>query len=175
MWFPSALYLAGWVATLLVAAITAAAFTAQGIYAPNRGMDEQRYTTGTYLTASAWSVAQAINDVSPSVGCCGQLDVWAWSGRITGGRVAWPWCVQRVLGGCPTHAFPPHRHTPPMAQTATRDAVLAQIMALPNWNASSPDWKPLLYLNEAVAAQQAALQGFGAPVCGSTPAGTVNC
>jgi sodium-dependent phosphate transporter len=114
-------FFAGWVATLVVAALTAAAFTAQGIYAPNRGLDQERYTTGTYLTSSAWSVAQAIND------------------------------------------------------TATREAVLGQIMALPNWNASSPDWKPLLYLNDAVAAQQAALEGFGAPVCGSTPAGTVEC
>jgi hypothetical protein len=69
----------------------------------------------------------------------------------------------------------PHPHPPCLPQTATREAVLGQIMALPNWNASSPDWKPLLYLNDAVAAQQAALEGFGAPVCGSTPAGTVEC
>jgi sodium-dependent phosphate transporter len=61
-------FFAGWVATLVVAALTAAAFTAQGIYAPNRGLDQERYTTGTYLTSSAWSVAQAINDVSTA--CC---------------------------------------------------------------------------------------------------------
>lgn len=52
------LLLPGWVATLVVAAITAAAFAAQGIYAPNRNMGEQRYTTATYLTSTAWSVAQ---------------------------------------------------------------------------------------------------------------------
>ena len=53
--------------------------------------------------------------------------------------------------------------------------MLAQIMALPNWNASSPDWKPLLYLGDAVAAQVAALQGYGVPVCGSAPSGAVEC
>lgn len=31
----------GWVATLLVAGLTAAAFTAQGVYAPNRDASEQ--------------------------------------------------------------------------------------------------------------------------------------
>lgn len=51
-------------ATLVVAALTAAAFTAQGIYAPNRGMGNQRYDTATYLTGSAWSMAQSIPNVS---------------------------------------------------------------------------------------------------------------
>ncbi|PRW32920.1 phosphate transporter [Chlorella sorokiniana] len=109
-------FFAGWVATLVVAAITAAAFTAQGIYAPNRGMDQQRYTTATYLTSTAWSVAQANNDT----------------------------------------------------------ATLAWIQAnLPNWNATSENWKPLLNLNMGIQAQQMALLNDSVPICNGSPAGNV--
>ncbi|PSC76970.1 sodium phosphate symporter [Micractinium conductrix] len=55
-------FFAGWVATLVVAAITSAAFTAQGIYAPNRDMDKQRYYVAQYLNNTAYSVAMADNN-----------------------------------------------------------------------------------------------------------------
>jgi len=173
--FPAS-HFAGWVATLVVAALTAAAFTAQGIYAPSRSLDQQRYSTATYLTSTAWSVAQAINDVS----CKSWLAViWAHLLHLVmclhrDAAASDPaWAPDLLPTGSPacSHVAP----APRLTQPATRDAVLAQIMALPNWNASSPDWKPLLYLGDGVAAQQAALQGFGAPVCGATPAGTVQC
>ncbi|KAI7845415.1 hypothetical protein COHA_000968 [Chlorella ohadii] len=109
-------FFAGWVATLVVAAITAAAFTAQGIYAPNRNLDQQRYTTATYLTSTAWSVAQANND------------------------------------------------------TATLSWIQAN---LPNWNATSDSWKPLLNLNLGIQAQQMALLNDSVPICNGSPAGNV--
>lgn len=108
-------FFAGWVATLVVAALTAAAFTAQGIYAPNRGLDHQRYNAATYLTSSAWSVAAAGNDT----------------------------------------------------------ATLAWMQAnLPNWNASSADWKPMLNVAQGIQAQQMALLGANVSICGVTPAGS---
>lgn len=51
-WLLLAKFFGGWIATLLVAGLTAAAFTAQGIYAPNRLMSE-RYYNQTYLTPAA--------------------------------------------------------------------------------------------------------------------------
>jgi len=35
-------FFAGWVATLVVAALTAAAFTAQGVYSPNKAMSDEQ-------------------------------------------------------------------------------------------------------------------------------------
>ncbi|KAL4422787.1 hypothetical protein ABPG75_008984 [Micractinium tetrahymenae] len=61
----------GWVAMLVVAGITAAAFTAQGLYAPNWDMDKQRYNTAQYLNSTAYSIAVATNNsalVSQSLG-----------------------------------------------------------------------------------------------------------
>lgn len=104
-------FFAGWVATLVVAALTAAAFTAQGIYAPNRNLDKQRYTTASYLTSTAYSLAQATNNT----------------------------------------------------------ALIAEIEGMPNFNRSSPNWKPQLSLTDAISIQQDALQYANVPVCGETP------
>jgi sodium-dependent phosphate transporter len=103
-------FFAGWVATLVVAAITAAAFTAQGIYAPNRGMDQQRYTTATYLTSTAWSVAQVREGTK---GCC-----WHSSGPALCPCQSAVWCITSLdpshpASRCPFLQLPGqqrHRH-----------------------------------------------------------------
>lgn len=56
---------------------------------------------------------------------------------------------------------------PSPLQNATKEQVLAQIMALPNWNASSENWKPMLYLSQGVEVQQAALAGLNVSYCTS--------
>jgi len=57
-------FFAGWVATLVVAALTAAAFTAQGIYAPSRLMDDQRFDVAQYLNGTAYSIATATGNTT---------------------------------------------------------------------------------------------------------------
>lgn len=54
-------FFAGWVATLIVAALTSAAFTAQGIYAPNRYSTDQRVSTGWYLNGTSVQIAKFLN------------------------------------------------------------------------------------------------------------------
>lgn len=89
-----------------------------------------------------------------------------------------------------THSFPacplypsslpqaPLPHAPlrpppqPTLQATSNQEIMAQVMALPNWNASSPDWKPLLDLNQGVAVQEAALLSISAPICEAGPLGS---
>ncbi len=56
-WLLLAKFFAGWVATLVVAGLTAALFTAQGIYAPNRTMSDERNTAGWYLNGTTTQIA----------------------------------------------------------------------------------------------------------------------
>jgi hypothetical protein len=56
-------FFAGWVATLIVAGLTSAAFTAQGIYAPNLTMSERYEPYGTADMAPA--SAPAANTAAP--------------------------------------------------------------------------------------------------------------
>lgn len=58
----------GWVATLVVAAITAAAFTAQGIYAPSRYAADQRTSTGWYLNGTSVQIARFLNATGVATG-----------------------------------------------------------------------------------------------------------
>lgn len=48
----------GWVATIVIAGLTSAAFTAQGVYAPNRG-DSIRYGQVIFAAADAAEAAEA--------------------------------------------------------------------------------------------------------------------
>ncbi|KAL4858996.1 Phosphate-repressible phosphate permease pho-4 [Chlorella vulgaris] len=53
-------FFCGWVATLVVAALTSAAFTAQGVYAPYRIDTDQRVADTTSLNETANSIADSI-------------------------------------------------------------------------------------------------------------------
>lgn len=61
----------GWVFTIIVVAATAAAFTAQGLYAPSRSCSNERAEVGAYLNATSNSMAamlqmagQALNNAT---------------------------------------------------------------------------------------------------------------
>lgn len=58
----------GWVATLIVAGLTAAAFTAQGIYAPNRYCSTQRTDVGNYLNGTAVQISRFLNATGAATG-----------------------------------------------------------------------------------------------------------
>lgn len=61
-------FFAGWVATLVVAGLTSAAFAAQGIYAPNRTASNQRADVGFYLNGTATSLAALLNSTGVATG-----------------------------------------------------------------------------------------------------------
>lgn len=53
-------FFAGWVATLLVAALTAGAFTAQGLYSPNRTSSLQIAYQGALINSTNYDIAQIL-------------------------------------------------------------------------------------------------------------------
>ena len=55
-------FFAGWVATLIVAGLTSAAFTAQGIYSPNRWSSEDTYTQGGQINATNAALATSFTE-----------------------------------------------------------------------------------------------------------------
>ncbi|KAL4422695.1 hypothetical protein ABPG75_008892 [Micractinium tetrahymenae] len=63
-WLLLAKFFCGWIATLVVAALTAAAFTAQGVYAPYRLDTDARVTDATSLNAPANAVAGYMSNSS---------------------------------------------------------------------------------------------------------------
>lgn len=54
-------FFAGWVATLFIAALTSAAFMAQGIYSPNKDMVNQRADWNAALNSTNYGMATTLN------------------------------------------------------------------------------------------------------------------
>lgn len=69
-------FVLGWVATLVVAGLTSALFTAQGIYSPNNNMAGRRYQLDTYLinTTEVISAALAGSGVPGTLAQSAQLN-----------------------------------------------------------------------------------------------------
>ena len=59
-------FFAGWLATLVVAALTAAAFTAQGVYAPGKYNRDQMNQCTAYVNSTAVAVASTLNSTEQS-------------------------------------------------------------------------------------------------------------
>ncbi|KAG7668922.1 hypothetical protein Ndes2437B_g06656 [Nannochloris sp. 'desiccata'] len=57
-------FFAGWVATLVVAGLTSAAFTAQGIYAPNRWASDDTFVQGGQINATNTALAESFAERS---------------------------------------------------------------------------------------------------------------
>ncbi len=67
-WMLLAKFFAGWVATLVVAGLTAAFFTAQAIYAPCKNASEERWDAGLYLNGTSNSVAALLQATGAATG-----------------------------------------------------------------------------------------------------------
>ena len=60
-WRLLAKFAAGWVVTIIASVAMTAAFTAQGLYSPNKTAVGERNTVGAYLNATANQIAAALD------------------------------------------------------------------------------------------------------------------
>jgi sodium-dependent phosphate transporter len=82
-------FFGGWVATLLVAGLTSAAFTAQGIYSPSRSMTDSRASFNSGLNVTNTGMVNTLAVAGAPNATAGQAQALTWAKALNASIVAW--------------------------------------------------------------------------------------